>query len=153
MSETLEELVKNVGEKVRQLFVLDGRVGPTAVVKDARGLEYLPLTFADRQSKEESLLVMQLFLRATKEITDCVLVVESWMAFVSLEEAADNPIPPSERLDRGEGIMLLGESRTGEKVAYYIPITRQPTVLGPTTEMPIFMTQMYGSLFPPGKPQ
>jgi hypothetical protein len=55
--------------------------------------------------------------------TACVLTLESWMKTATPGEKLDMTEPPSEAFDRREVVVLMGESRDGQKQKF-LPIIR-----------------------------
>lgn len=81
-------------------------------------------------------------------------MMEVWSAVGDNSDVLNGP-PPSQRLDRGEAVIVTGEDINGEKMAWFYPIDRsgdKPCLKPRQQEQMI--TGRFVDLFPPkGKPQ
>jgi hypothetical protein len=100
-----------------------GKMAPTLFLIGAEGpLMFVPASLADVGEKDDFATTARLMCIA-HAATAVVMALESWMKTAAPGEKLDMTEPPSEAFDRQEVIVLMGESRDGQKQKY-LPIVR-----------------------------
>jgi hypothetical protein len=100
-----------------------GRLPPTLFLIGSKGpVMFMPESLVDEGEKDDFATTARLMCIA-HAATACVLALEAWVKFAKPGEKFDATEPPSEAFDRQEVIVLMGESRTGQKQKF-LPIIR-----------------------------
>jgi len=100
-----------------------GRVTPVLFLIGADGLVmFTPHSLADTDAKDDFATSARLVCIA-HVATACVIVLEAWAKFATPGEKFDMTEAPSEAFDRREVVVLMGESRDGQKQRL-LPIIR-----------------------------
>ena len=100
-----------------------GSVTPTLFLIGADGLVmFFPQSLADDSAKDDFATSARLMCIA-HAATACVMVLEAWAKFATPGEKFDLTEAPSEAFDRREVVVLMGESRDGQKQKF-LPIIR-----------------------------
>jgi len=100
-----------------------GRVTPALFLIGPDGrLMFVPESIADEHAKDDFASSARLMCIA-HAATACVLTLEAWAKFVKPGEKFDMTEAPSEAFDRREFVVLMGESRDGQKQRF-LPIIR-----------------------------
>ena len=102
--------MRNVGRLPATLFLI-GPDGP---------MMFMPDSIADDKEKDNFADMARLTCIA-HAATACVMALEAWMKTATPGEKMDMTEPPSEAFDRQEVIVLMGESRDGQKQKF-LPI-------------------------------
>ena len=101
-----------------------GRVTPVLFLIGADGLVmFAPESLADAPAKDDFATSARLMCIA-HAATACVMVLEAWVKFATPGEKLDLTEAPSEAFDRREFVVLMGESRDGQKQRF-LPIIRR----------------------------
>ena len=100
-----------------------GRVTPVLFLVGDEGLVmFAPQSLADTDAKDDFATSARLMCIA-HAATACVMVLEAWAKFATPGEKLDLTEAPSEAFDRRELVVLMGESRDGQKQRF-LPIIR-----------------------------
>jgi hypothetical protein len=100
-----------------------GKMSPTLFLIGADGpLMFVPASLADADEKDDFAMTARLMCIA-HAATATVMTMEAWMKSATLGEKLDMTEPPSEAFDRREVVVLMGESRDGQKQKF-LPIIR-----------------------------
>jgi hypothetical protein len=100
-----------------------GRVPPTLFLIGADGpAMFIPENLADDGAKDNFATTARLVCIAHAAIAS-VMTLEAWMKTATPGEKLDMTEPPSEAFDRREVVVLMGESRDGQKQKF-LPIIR-----------------------------
>jgi hypothetical protein len=100
-----------------------GRVPPTLFLIGADGpVLFTPEHMAGEGAKDDFATTARLLCIA-HAASACVMTLEAWAAFANPGEKLDITEPPSEAFDRREVVVLMGESRDGQKQKF-LPIIR-----------------------------
>ena len=92
-----------------------GKMAPTLFLIGADGpLMFVPASLTDENEKDAFATTARLVCIA-HAATACVMALEAWMKTATPGEKMDMTEPPSEAFDRQEVIVLMGESRDGQK--------------------------------------
>ncbi len=83
---------------------------------------FMPESLADDSAKDDFATTARLMCIA-HGATACVMTLEAWMKSATPGEKLDMTDPPSEAFDRREVVVLMGESRDGQKQKF-LPIIR-----------------------------
>ena len=121
--ETLDDLLAQAGHYSEFCMRNSGKMSPTLFLIGADGpLMFVPASLADETEKDAFATTCRLLCIA-QAATACVMALESWMKTAKPGEQFDLTERPSEAFDRQEVIVLIGESRGGQKQKY-LPIIR-----------------------------
>jgi hypothetical protein len=104
--------MRNMGRLPATLFLI-GPDGP---------MMFVPKSLGDDRAKDDFADNARLVCIAYAA-TSVVMALEAWAKFANPGEKLDTTEPPSEALDRREVIVLMGESRSGQKQKF-LPIIR-----------------------------
>ena len=100
-----------------------GRLPPTLFLTGPDGLlMFMAESLADDSAKDDFATYARLACIA-HGATAVVMALEAWIKFAKPGEKLDETEPPSEAVDRREVIVLMGESRSGQKQKF-LPIIR-----------------------------
>ena len=100
-----------------------GRVPPTLFLIGADGpVIFIPENMADERAKDDFAATARLLCIA-HAASACVMTLEAWAKFATPGEELDMTEAPSEAFDRRELVVLMGESRDGQKQRF-LPIIR-----------------------------
>jgi hypothetical protein len=100
-----------------------GRVPPTLFLIGADGpVLFIPENLADDRAKDNFAATARLMCIA-HAASACVMTLEAWAKFATPGEELDMTEAPSEAFDRRELVVLMGESRDGQKQKF-LPIIR-----------------------------
>lgn len=92
-----------------------GNVPPTFMAQSAAGVLCLtPETMQDERAKNAFGHVAQLICIA-HSVSGAVMILESWLSTASTDGSADLTVPPSQSPNRQELVVLVGESRSGNR--------------------------------------
>jgi hypothetical protein len=83
---------------------------------------FVPASLADADDKDDFAMTARLMCIA-HAATAIVMTMEAWMKSATPGEKLDMTEPPSEAFDRREVVVLMGESRDGQKQKF-LPIIR-----------------------------
>ena len=133
-----------------------GKMAPTLFLIGADGpLMFVPASLVDADEKDAFATTARLVCIA-HAATACVMALEAWMKTATPGEKMDMTEPPSESFDRQEVIVLMGESRDGQKQKF-LPIIRHDNGkffnLGETTVPGMDkMEGRFAQILPPNQP-
>jgi hypothetical protein len=100
-----------------------GRLPPTLWLLGSEGLlMFMPESLLDENAKDEFATNARLICIA-HDATSVVMALEAWVKYAKPGEKFDETEPPSEAFDRQEVVVLMGESRQGQKQKF-LPIIR-----------------------------
>jgi hypothetical protein len=116
--QTLDDLLAQAEHYAEFCMRNSGKMAPTLFLIGADGpLMFVPASLADADEKDDFATTARLMCIAT------VMTMEAWMKSATPGEKLDMTEPPSESFDRQEVVVLLGESRDGQKQKI-LPIIR-----------------------------
>ncbi len=120
---TLDDLLANAEHYARYCMGNSGRVTPALFFLglDGQGM-FVPQSLADDSAKDDFADQARLACIAHAAYA-CVMVLEAWARFAKPGEKLDTSEPPSEAMDREEYVILMGESRQGNRPRF-LPIIR-----------------------------
>lgn len=154
--ETLDDLLAQAGHYAGFCMRNSGKMAPTLFLIGADGpLMFVPGSLTDEGEKDAFATTARLVCIA-HAATACVMVLEAWMKTATPGEKLDMTEPPSEAFDRQEVIVLMGESRDGQKQKF-LPIIRHGNGkffnLGETTVPGMDkMEGRFAQILPPNNP-
>jgi len=120
---TLDDLLAQAEHYAEYCMRGTGRVTPTLFLIGPDGpLMFVPDSLADEQAKDDFANKARLVCIA-HAATACVMALEAWAKFAKPGEKLDMTEAPSEAFDRREVVVLMGESRDGQKQKF-LPIIR-----------------------------
>jgi len=120
---TLDDLLANAGHYADFCMRNSGRVTPALFLIGPDGpLMFVPESLADEHAKDGFATQARLMCLA-HAATACVMTLEAWAKFAKPGEKFDLTEAPSEAFDRREVVVLMGESRDGQKQKF-LPIIR-----------------------------
>ena len=121
--QTLDDLLAQAEHCANYSMRNSGRVPPTLFLIGADGpAMFIPENLADDGAKDDFATTARLVCIA-HAATATVMTLEAWMKAATPGEKLDMTEPPSESFDRREVVVLLGESRDGQKQKF-LPIIR-----------------------------
>jgi hypothetical protein len=121
--ENLDDLLEQAEHYANHSMRNIGHLPPTLFLIGAKGLAmFMPESLADEGEKDDFATTARLMCIA-HAATACVMALEAWVKSAKLGEKFDETERPSEAFDRQEVVVLLGESRTGQKQKL-LPIIR-----------------------------
>ena len=121
--QTLDDLLAQAEHYANHSMRNIGRVPPTLFLIGADGpLIFIPENLADEGAKDDFATTVRLMCIA-HAATATVMTLEAWAKFATAGEKLDMTEPPSEAFDRREVVVLMGESRDGQKQKF-LPIIR-----------------------------
>jgi hypothetical protein len=121
--ESLDDLLVNAEHYANFSMRNMGRMPPTLFLIGANGsFMFIPDNLADEHAKDDFATTARLMCIA-HAATAAVMALEAWMKCAKPGEKLDMTEPPSEAFDRQEVIVLMGESRDGQKQKF-LPIIR-----------------------------
>lgn len=141
----LEQLIDDLMTKVRDIFAADGELThPWWLLENESGERGLVVTPMAANAKDMVAEAMRDFVRGQSRYA---MAMEAWFA----THQADD-VPPSERADRSEGVLVCGEDRNGESRGLMMEIKRKDGVA--TLGKPEVFQGLIGRfmLFDHGKP-
>ena len=102
-----------------------------------KDIQPVSLDMGTEESKNVSAALLRIAVHSL-EATTSVFIAESWKATAKPGESMEDmlALPPSERPDREEGVMVMIETKGGEKIGLWVPIHRNPNKLGEPVPMP-----------------
>ena len=120
---TLDDLLAQAEHYANYSMRNMGRVPPTLFLIGADGpVLFIPENMADERAKDDFATTARLMCIA-HAASACVMTLEAWAKFATPGEKLDMTEPPSEAFDRREVVVLMGESRDGQKQKF-LPIIR-----------------------------
>jgi len=121
--QTLDDLLAQAEHYANYSMRNMGRVPPTLFLIGADGpVLFIPDNLADDDAKDDFATTARLLCIA-HAATATVMTLEAWMKTATPGEKLDMTEPPSEAFDRREVVVLMGESRDGQKQKF-LPIIR-----------------------------
>ena len=121
--ESLDDLLAQAAHYAQFCMRNSGKMSPTLFLIGADGpLMFVTASLVDANEKDAFANTARLVCIA-HAATVCVMALEAWMKTATPGEKMDMTEPPSEALDRQEVIVLMGESRDGQKQKF-LPIIR-----------------------------
>jgi hypothetical protein len=121
--ETLDDLLVQAEHYANYSMRNMGRMPPMLFLIGPNGpLMFMPESLADESAKDAFATSARLMCIA-HAATCVVMALEAWAKFAKPDEKFDVTEPPSEAIDRREFVVLVGESRTGQKQKF-LPIIR-----------------------------
>jgi len=121
--QTLDDLLTQAEHYADYSLRNMGRVPPTLFLIGADGpVMFIPENLADEGEKDDFATTARLMCIA-HAATATVMTLEAWMKAATPGEKLDLTEPPSEAFDRREVVVLMGESRDGQKQKF-LPIIR-----------------------------
>jgi hypothetical protein len=121
--ETLSDLLAQAEHYAEFCMRGTGKMSPTLFLIGADGpLMFVPTSLVDADEKDDFADTARLVCIA-HAATACVMTLEAWIKIATPGEEMDMTEPPSEAFDRQEVIVLMGESRDGQKQKF-LPIIR-----------------------------
>lgn len=154
--ETLDDLLAQAAHYAEFCMRNSGKMAPTLFLIGADGpLMFVPASLVDADEKDAFATTARLVCIA-HAATACVMALEAWMKTATPGEKMDMTEPPSESFDRQEVIVLMGESRDGQKQKF-LPIIRHDNGkffnLGETTVPGMDkMEGRFAQILPPNQP-
>ena len=120
---TLDDLLAQAEHYANYSMRNMGRVPPTLFLIGADGpVLFIPENMADDRAKDDFATTARLMCIA-HAASACVMTLEAWAKFATPGEKLDLTEAPSEAFDRREVVVLMGESRDGQKQKF-LPIIR-----------------------------
>jgi len=120
---TLDDLLAQAEHYANYSMRNLGRVPPTLFLIGADGpVLFIPENLADDRAKDNFAATARLMCIA-HAASACVMTLEAWAKFAKPGEELDMTEAPSEAFDRRELVVLMGESRDGQKQKF-LPIIR-----------------------------
>jgi hypothetical protein len=120
---TLDDLLAQAEHYANYSMRNIGRVPPTLFLIGADGpVIFIPENMADERAKDDFAATARLMCIA-HAASACVMTLEAWAKFATPGEELDMTEAPSEAFDRRELVVLMGESRDGQKQRF-LPIIR-----------------------------
>jgi len=120
---TLDDLLAQAEHYANYSMRNMGRVPPTLFLIGADGpVMFVPESMADDSAKDDFATTARLMCIA-HAASACVMTLEAWAKFATPGEKLDMTEAPSEAFDRRELVVLMGESRNGQKQKL-LPIIR-----------------------------
>ena len=120
---TLDDLLAQAEHYANYSMRNMGRVPPTLFLIGADGpVLFMPENLADERAKDDFATTARLLCIA-HAASACVMTLEAWAKFATPGEKLDLTEAPSEAFDRREVVVLMGESRDGQKQKF-LPIIR-----------------------------
>jgi hypothetical protein len=120
---TLDDLLAQAEHYANYSMRNIGRVPPTLFLIGADGpVIFIPENMADERAKDDFAATARLLCIA-HAASACVMTLEAWAKFATPGEELDMTEAPSEAFDRRELVVLMGESRDGQKQRF-LPIIR-----------------------------
>jgi hypothetical protein len=121
--QTLDDLLAQAEHYANYCMRNTGRVTPTLFLIGPDGpLMFVPESLADENAKDDFATTARLMCIA-HAATATVMTLEAWAKSAKPGEKMDMTEPPSEAFDRREVVVLLGETRDGQKQEF-LPIIR-----------------------------
>jgi hypothetical protein len=119
--ETLDDLLAQAEHYAGFCLRNGGTMSPTLFLIGADGpLMFVPASLVDASEKDAFATTARLVCIA-HAATVSVMALEAWMKTATPGEKMDMTEPPSEAFDRQEVIVLMGESRDGQKQKFLPP--------------------------------
>ena len=152
---TLADLLANAEHYARFCMANSGRVTPALFFLAPEGQGILvPESLTDASEKDDFANMARLTCVA-HAATACVMVIEAWTKFAKAEEKFDSSEAPSEAIDRQEHVVLMGESREGNRQRF-LPIIRSGNGkffgFGDPHEPGADMQGRFACILPPNEP-
>ena len=120
---TLDDLLAQAEHYANYSMRNLGRVPPTLFLIGADGpVLFIPENLADDRAKDNFAATARLMCIA-HAASACVMTLEAWAKFAKPGEELEMTEAPSEAFDRRELVVLMGESRDGQKQKF-LPIIR-----------------------------
>ncbi len=121
--ENLDDLLAQAEHYANHSMRNIGHLPPTLFLIGSKGpVIFMPESLADESDKNDFATTARLMCIA-HAATACVMALEAWVKVAKPGEKFDETERPSEAFDRQEVVVLLGESRTGQKQKF-LPIIR-----------------------------
>jgi hypothetical protein len=121
--ETLDDLLAQAGHYAEFCMRDSGQMRPALFLTGADGPLMIVAASLDGTEEKDAFATTARLICIAQAATAVVVVLEAWLKFASPGESVDTAEPPSEALDRQEVVILMGESRTGNKQRF-LPIIR-----------------------------
>jgi hypothetical protein len=120
---TLDDLLAQAEHYANYSMRNIGRVPPALFLIGADSpVIFIPENMADERAKDDFAATARLMCIA-HAASACVMTLEAWAKFATPGEKLDMTEAPSEAFDRRELVVLMGESRDGQKQRF-LPIIR-----------------------------
>ena len=120
---TLDDLLAQAEHYANYSMRNIGRVPPALFLIGADSpVIFIPENMADERAKDDFAATARLLCIAHAS-SACVMTLEAWAKFATPGEKLDMTEAPSEAFDRRELVVLMGESREGQKQRF-LPIIR-----------------------------
>lgn len=113
-------------------------IPPVALLLDycSKELTVVQLEMGSEQDKNNSAFLLRSVVAKNPGTSAVVFIAESWKATPKPhEDAFLKGLSPSQRPDREEGVMVVYEFRDAPGFAEWVPIYRDPNVLGEVEEI------------------
>jgi hypothetical protein len=121
--QSLDDLLAQAEHYANYCMRNTGRVTPALFLIGPDGpLMFVPESLADDGAKDDFATTASLMCIA-HAATATVMTLEAWLKYATPGEKLDMTEPPSEAFDRKEVVVLMGESRDGQKQKF-LPIIR-----------------------------
>ena len=121
--ETLDDLIAQAEHYAEFCMRNSGKIAPTLFLIGADGPLMVAAASLEDTEEKDAFATGARLLCIAQAATAVVLVLEAWMKFPQNGEPVDTTEPPSEAFDRQEVVVLMGESKTGQKQRF-LPIIR-----------------------------
>jgi len=121
--ETLDDLIAQAEHYAEFCMRNSGKMAPTLFLIGADGPLMVAAASLEDTEEKDAFATGARLLCIAQAATAVVLVLEAWMKFPQNGEPVDTTEPPSEAFDRQEVVVLMGESKTGQKQRF-LPIIR-----------------------------
>ena len=120
---TLDDLLAQAEHYAEFCMRSSGKMAPTLFVIGADGPLMVAASSMDGVEKKDAFVTGARLLCIAQAATSVVMAMEAWMKFAQQGEQIDMTEPPSEAFDRQEVVVLMGESKIGQKQRI-LPIIR-----------------------------
>ena len=153
--QSLAELLSNAEHYARYCMDNSGSITPALffLAPEGQGMAF-PDSLASDEAKDEFANLARLTCVA-HAASACVMVLEAWAKFARPNEPLDTTEPPSEAIDRQEFVILMGESRSGNR-RRFLPIIRSDNGkffgFGDPQDLDADMQGRFATILPPKDP-
>ena len=120
---TLDDLLAQAEHYAEFCMRSSGKMAPTLFVIGADGPLMVAASSMDGVEEKDAFVTGARLLCIAQAATSVVMAMEAWMKFAQQGEQIDMTEPPSEAFDRQEVVVLMGESKIGQKQRI-LPIIR-----------------------------
>ena len=121
--ETLDDLLAQAGHYAEFCMRNSGTMRPALFLIGAEGPLMIATASMDGVEEKDAFVTAARLICIAQAATSVVVALEAWMKFAKPGEPIDMTEPPSEAFDRQEVVVLMGESKTGQKQRI-LPIIR-----------------------------